>query len=111
MQECAACLSQIEPIRIDRFAFEFERMSVHYPSDKLSAGEAKVLREDWLRLAGHLPEDLFRLALDRYLTGPHRFRPTVGQVLDLVKSEWSMRNSLAERARQVLALIDNSKAP
>lgn len=104
--ECYAALRMAEPIRPEAFAVEFERMVVHYWHGGLSTGEAKVLRADWLRLLGHLPADLMREGVDRYLLSTNRHKPTPGVFLELVAADLRYRQALAKRANETLALLN-----
>ena len=96
----------VQPIRPESFAAEFERMVVHYWHGGLSQGEARVLRADWLRLLGHLPADLMREGVDRYLLSTNRHKPTPGVFLELVAPDLRYRQRLAERAAETLRLLD-----
>lgn len=98
------------PVKPVQFAVEFERMVVHYWHGGLSAGEARVLREDWLRLLGHLPADLMRLGVDRYLLSKNRHKPTPGTFLELVEKDLSLRRTLARRAQEALRLLNERAA-
>jgi|GEM_PF-1461319 len=102
-------LSMVEPIRPEVFAVEFERMVVHYWHGGLSTGEARVLRADWLRLLGHLPEDLMRAGVDRYLLSTNRHKPTPGVFLEQIASDLRYRQALAKRATETLALLDQTE--
>lgn len=104
--ECYAALRMAEPIQPEVFAVEFERMVVHYWHGGLSTGEAKVLRADWLRLLGHLPADLMREGVDRYLLSTNRHKPTPGVFLELVAADLRYRQALAKRANETLALLN-----
>ena len=107
--ECRMALSMVEPIRPEVFAVEFERMVVHYWHGGLSTGEARVLRADWLRLLGHLPEDLMRAGVDRYLLSTNRHKPTPGVFLEQIASDLRYRQALAKRATETLALLDQTE--
>lgn len=109
-EECRRALDLLAPVKPVQFAVEFERMVVHYWHGGLSAGEARVLREDWLRLLGHLPADLMRLGVDRYLLSKNRHKPTPGTFLELVAKDLSLRRTLARRAQETLLLLDGRVA-
>ena len=112
--ECDAALRMVEPIRPEVFAVEFERMLVHYWHGALSVAEGRVLRADWLRLLGHLPADLMREGVDRYLLSTNRHKPTPGVFLELVAADLRYRQALAKRANETLALLtaaNDSPAP
>lgn len=98
----------VEPIRPEVFAVEFERMLVHYWHGALSVQEGRVLRSDWLRLLGHLPADLMREGVDRYLLSKNRHKPTPGVFLELVEADLRYRQALAKRANETLALLDSA---
>lgn len=99
-------LAMVEPIRPEVFAVEFERMLVHYWHGALSVAEGRVLRADWLRLLGHLPADLMREGVDRYLLSKNRHKPTPGVFLELVEADLRFRQALARRATDTVALLD-----
>lgn len=99
-------LELVEPIRPQEFALQFERMLVHYWPGDLNPHEGKILRADWLRLLGHLPADLMALGVDRYLLSTNRHKPTPGVFLDLVAKDLSLRQALARRAKETLALLE-----
>jgi hypothetical protein len=103
--ECALALRMVEPVHPAVFAVEFERMALHYWEGRLSPAEEKVVKTDWLRLMGHLPGDLMREAVDRYLLSPKRFRPTPGQLLEMVADDLRYRQAIAKRASETLALL------
>lgn len=108
--ECQQVLAMLEPVDPKVFAFEFERMLVHYWHGGLSQGEAKILCADWLRLLGHLPADLMREGVDRYLLSKNRHRPTPGTFLEMVEKDLSLRQVLARRADETLMLLDGRAA-
>lgn len=99
-------LKLVEPIRPQEFALQFERMLVHYWPGDLNPQEGKILRSDWLRLLGHLPADLMALGVDRYLLSTNRHKPTPGVFLELVAKDLSLRQTLAKRASETLALLE-----
>lgn len=108
--ECEQVLALLTPVDPKVFAFEFERMLVHYWHGGLSQGEAKILCADWLRLLGHLPADLMREGVDRYLLSRNRHKPTPGVFLELVEKDLSLRQTLARRAEETLMLLDMEAA-
>lgn len=98
-------MALVEPVRPEVFAVEFERLLVHYWHGGLTAGEGKVLRSDWLRLLGHLPADLMRAGVDRYLLSTATHKPTPGKFLENIAAELGYRQSIAVRARDTLKLL------
>lgn len=96
----------VEPIHPAVFAAEFERMALHFWEGRLTPAEEKIVKADWLRLMGHIPADLMREAVDRYLLSTARFRPTPGQLLDVIASDLRYRQSLANRATEALKLLE-----
>lgn len=103
--ECSLALDMAKPIQPERFAVEFERLLVHYWHGGLTPGEGRVLRADWLRLLGHIPADLMREGVDRYLLSPATHKPTPGKFLELIAADLRYREALAKRARETLALL------
>lgn len=108
--ECETALALVEPVKAEVFAVEFERMVVHYWHGGLSAGESRVLRTDWLRLLGHLPADLMREGVDRYLLSTNRHKPTPGVFLEQIAPDLRYRQALAKRARETLDLLNAQPA-
>jgi len=76
------------------------------PGEEITAD----IPEDWLRLLGHLPADLMRLGVDRYLLSKNRHKPTPGTFLELVEKDLSLRRTLARRAQETLLLLDGRVA-
>lgn len=106
--ECDLALRMAEPIDPRLFAIEFERLLVHYWHGGLTAGEGRVLRADWLRLLGHIPADLMREGVDRYLLSPASHKPTPGKFLELIAADLRYREALAKRARETLTLLEQA---
>jgi hypothetical protein len=105
-RECQAMIRAAEPAHRNEFALLIERLALHYPENRLSAQEQKLVNEDWLRLLGHLPPDILRASVDRYVMSPARFFPTPGQLFALAEGAMGTREILAKRARETLQLLE-----
>lgn len=108
--ESERVLAMMEPTTIGRFAVEVERLAAHYPENRLTPGEQKVVKADWWRLLGHVPLDLMQTGVDRYVLSPARFFPTPGQFLAGIAEDLRYRQVLADRAKELLVLIANHPA-
>lgn len=106
--ECRAVLLGCEGAALPAFATIVERLSLHYPESRLTAGEAKLVNEDWWRLLGDVPPDLLRLAADRWLMSTARFFPTPGQLKASISNEIAIRNILQRRAEETLTLLQDA---
>lgn len=105
-RECLAVLHADKPAAPESFAVTLERLALHYPENRLSPGEQKMLLKDWRRLMGHLPADILAAAADNYIMSAQRFFPTPGQLNVVAERLWAMRKALAKRARDTLELIN-----
>lgn len=110
VRECEAVLRAETPAQPEAFAMIIERLALHYPENRLSPPEQKLLLKDWRRLMGHLPADILSAAADNYVMSASRFFPTPGQLNAVAERLWSTRKLLAERARDTLALIQQQVA-
>jgi hypothetical protein len=79
---------------------------LHYPENRLTPGEQKMLLKDWRRLMGHLPADILAAAADNYIMSAQRFFPTPGQLNAVAERLWALRRKLADRARNTLDLMN-----
>lgn len=104
-RECVAVLQAETPAAPEAFAVTLERLALHYPENRLTPGEQKMLLKDWRRLMGHLPADILAAAADNYIMSAQRFFPTPGQLNVVAERLWQMRKALAKRARDTLDLI------
>lgn len=91
------------------FAVQVERLALHYPENRLSREEQVVLLRDWRRLLGHLPLDILAASVDLYILSPARFFPTPGQFNEIADGMWRLRKMLADRAREVLAIVEGGR--
>lgn len=108
--ECQAVIAAERPARPDQFAIVLEKLALHYPENRLSPGEQKLVLQDWRRLMGHLPADILQAAADAYVMSPARFFPTPGQLHAQADKLWGVRKILAQRARDTLELIQQQVA-
>lgn len=105
-RECIAVVRAEAPASPEAFAVTLERLALHYPENRLTPAEQKLLLKDWRRLMGHLPADILAAAADTYIMSSQRFFPTPGQLNAVAERLWQMRKLLAERARATLALME-----
>jgi hypothetical protein len=110
VRECRSILAAETPARPEQFALILEKLALHYPENKLSPAEQKLILQDWRRLMGELPPDILQAAVDAYVMSPARFFPTPGQLYTVADKIWSYRKLLARRAREALALIAADEA-
>lgn len=103
--ECEIALAMIQPANLPAFGLQVERLAVHYPENRLSVEEQKILKADWWRLLGHVPPDLMATGVDRFILSKNRFFPTPGQFLELIETDLRYRQRLADRASAVMDLI------
>lgn len=96
------------PATPESFAVTLERLALHYPENRLSPAEQKMLLKDWRRLMGHLPADILAAAADTYIMSAQRFFPTPGQLNTVAEKLWQMRKLLAKRARDTLSLLEKA---
>lgn len=105
VRECQQVLAAEKPAQPEQFAVILEKLSLHYPENRLSPAEQKLVVQDWRRLLGHLPADILQAAADAYVMSSARFMPTPGQLYAVAEKLWGYRKCLAERARETLAAI------
>lgn len=106
VRECLAVVNAEAPASPQSFAVTLERLALHYPENRLTPAEQKLLLKDWRRLMGHLPSDILAAAADTYIMSAQRFFPTPGQLNTVAERLWQMRKLLAKRARETLDLIE-----
>lgn len=110
VRECQQILSAERPAKVEQFAVILEKLSLHYPENRLSPAEQKLVLQDWRRLLGHMPADILQAAADAYVMSPARFMPTPGQLNAIAEKLWGYRKRLADRARDTLAMIQQQTA-
>src|SRR5882724_5204405 len=49
LRDCRIAHAQVQPASPKAFAVAYERLAVHYPESRLTEGEEKVVKRDWLR--------------------------------------------------------------
>ena len=105
VRECQAIVAAERPASPQQFALIIEKLALHYPENKLTPAEQKLILQDWRRLMGELPADILQAAVDAYVMSPARFFPTPGQLYAVAEKIWSYRKLLAGRARETLSII------
>lgn len=108
--DCDLAHHMARPAPLPVFGLQVERLAIHYPENRLTVDEQKVLKADWWRLLGHVPADLMAIGVDRFILSKSRFFPTPGQFLELIESDLRYRQRLADRATAVLDILNASTA-
>lgn len=106
VRECQSIIRAGSPAQPEAFAVTIERLALHYPENRLSPAEQRLLLKDWRRLMGHLPADILAAAADAYIMSAARFFPTPGQLNAIAEKAWGARKLLAQRAKDALALME-----
>lgn len=110
VRECLDVIAAEKPAGVEAFALILERFALHFPENRLSPEEQRLVLEDWRRLMGDLPADILQSACDAYIMSPSRWFPTPGQLYAVGKQNWEYRKALARRASDTLGIIRSRAA-
>lgn len=105
LRECRDVVAAEAPAQPEVFALILARMALHFPENRLSPQEQKLVLKDWRRLLGDMPADILEATADAYVMSPARFFPTPGQFNAVAGPMWQYRKALARRAREALVAL------
>ena len=105
LRECREVIAAEPAASIETFALILERFALHFPENRLSPEEQRLVLGDWRRLMGDLPADILQSACDAYIMSPARWFPTPGQLYAVGKQNWEYRKALVNRARDTLRIM------
>lgn len=108
IRECRAVRHAEKPTTPVEFATILAKFVLHYPENRLSPEEQRVVLQDWRRLLADLPADILQSACDAYLMSGARWFPTPGQLFKVAEANWTYRKRLSDRAGETLALIERA---
>jgi len=96
------------PARPEQIALEIEALALHYPTINRTYEESLIINGHWLEDLSGWPLDMIQDACRNWRNSPERYFPTPGQLKALSQASLDGRRSLAERARELLALADKT---
>ena len=108
IRECRKIRMAEKPTTPEEFALIIAKFVLHFPENRLSPEEQRMVLLDWRRLLGDMPVDILQSACDAYVMSPARWFPTPGQLFAVAEANWTYRRRLAARANETLALIERA---